>query len=173
VALVALLACLLGGLKLAESAGKGGGPGGAGAQDRPSPTPSPTPKRSPVASDGKMRFTLAGFTCGQREIGDWPLTRKPGGQYCLAEIKVENTSDSKGRIWVGNQKLRDSDGKEYGPDELSWVYYDKSRPLFNEIGPGDAVSGTLVYDVPEGLTFTELRVKSGLVGGDSSAIKLR
>ncbi|WP_433604386.1 serine/threonine-protein kinase [Dactylosporangium sp. CA-139114] len=173
IGLVALLGCLLGGLKLAESAGKGGAGAQAGAPTTsPTPSPSPTPKRSPVASDGRMRFTLAGFACGKKELGDWPLTRKPGGQYCLADLKVENTGDSKGRIWVGNQKLRDS-GKEYGPDEFSWVYYDKSRPLFGEIGPGDSVTGTLVFDVPDGLTFTELRVRSGLVGGDSSAIKLR
>ncbi|WP_433223552.1 protein kinase domain-containing protein [Dactylosporangium sp. CS-047395] len=172
IALVALLGCLLGGLRLAEKAGKGGAGAQPGEPTR-SPTPSPTPKRSPVAGDGKMRFTLAGFSCGKQELGDWPLTRKAGGQYCLAELKVENTSDSKGRIWVGNQKLRDSDGHEYGPDELAWLWYEDARPLFNEIGPGDSVTGTLVYDVPEGLTFTELRVKSGLVGGDSSAIKLR
>ncbi|WP_426514316.1 serine/threonine-protein kinase [Dactylosporangium sp. McL0621] len=173
VALVALLACLLGGLKLAESAGKGGGAGAQPGQPAKPPTPSPTPKRSPVASDGKMRFTLAKFECGKKELGDWPLTRKPAGQYCLAALKVENTSDSKGRIWAGNQKLRDGDGKEYGPDEFSWVYYEPSRPLFGEIAAGDAVTGTLVFDVPDGVTFTELRVKSGLVGGDGSAIKLR
>ncbi|MFI5907812.1 protein kinase [Dactylosporangium sp. NPDC051541] len=172
IALVALLACLLVGLNLAQKAGRGelGSPGPS--PTRASPTPSPTPKRSPVAEDGKLRFTLAGFSCGHQELGDWPLTRKPGGQYCLAQLKIENTADSKGRIWVGYQKLRDSGGQEYGPDELAWVWYADARPLFNEIGPGSAVTGTLVFDVPAGLTFTELRVKSGLVGGDSSTIRL-
>jgi hypothetical protein len=172
-ALVALLACLLGGLKLAESAGQGAAQGGGGPSPTRSPSPSPSPKASSVATDGKLRFTLAGFRCGVQELGDWPLTRKPGGQFCLVELKVENTAASKGRLWVGNQKLRDADGTEYGADELSWVYYEKARPLFNEIGPGATVTGTLVYDVPTGLKFTELRVKSGLVGGDSSAIRLR
>ncbi|MFB9446571.1 protein kinase [Dactylosporangium vinaceum] len=169
-ALIALLAVLLVALSLAQKAGRGelGSP----APTPASPTPSPTPKRSPVAQDGKLRFTLAGFSCGRKELGDWPLTRKPDGQYCLAQLKVENTGDSKARIWVGYQKLRDSAGKEYGPDELAWVWYADARPLFNEIAPDTAVTGTLVFDVPEGLQFTELRVKSGLVGGDSSAIRL-
>ncbi|MFG2040154.1 protein kinase [Dactylosporangium sp. NPDC048998] len=176
VGLVALVAFLLVGLKLAESAGRGG----AGAQQQqtppssrsPSPSPSPSPKPSPVAADGKLRFTLASFSCGAKQLGDFPLVRKPKGQFCLAELKVENTGDKVGRVWIGNQKLRDSGGTEYGPDEWSLLYYDKTRPLASDIAPGASVTGTLVFDVPAGLTFTELRVKSGLVGGDSRAIKL-
>ncbi|GAA2333309.1 hypothetical protein GCM10010170_012460 [Dactylosporangium salmoneum] len=176
-ALVALLACLLVGLKLAESAGQKG-PGAQGAQGAapPStkpPSPSPSPKPSPVAVDGKLRFTVAKFACGTKELGDWPLVRRPKGQFCLVDLKVENTGGSTGRLWIGNQKLRDSGGTEYGPDEWSLVYYDKSRPLANDIAPGATVQGTVVYDVPAGLTFTELRVRSGLVGGDGGVIKLR
>ncbi|MER7007592.1 serine/threonine-protein kinase [Dactylosporangium sp. NPDC000555] len=176
VGLVALLACLLGGLMLAENAGRGGS--GAQQQKPPSPpspsrSPSPSPKSSPVAAEGKLRFTLASFSCGAKQLGDWPLVRKPKGQFCLAELKVENTGDGTGRLWIGNQKLRDSGGTEYGPDEWSLLYYDRTRPLANDIAPGASVTGTLVFDVPAGLTFTELRVKSGLVGGDSSALRLR
>ncbi|MEV6931765.1 DUF4352 domain-containing protein, partial [Dactylosporangium sp. NPDC051485] len=175
VALVALLACLLAGLKLAESAGRKG-PGEQGAQGAAPPStkpPSPTPKPSPVAVDGKLRFTVAKVDCGTKELGDWPLVRRPKGQFCLVDLKVENTGGSTGRLWIGNQKLRDSGGTEYGPDEWSLVYYDKSRPLASDIAPGQAVQGTVVYDVPAGLTFTGLRVRSGLVGGDGSVIKLR
>ncbi|MGI5241325.1 protein kinase domain-containing protein [Dactylosporangium sp. CA-139066] len=172
VALAALLACLLGGLKLAESAGRG-----AQAGDRPapasSPPPKPSPKPSPTVTDGKLRFSVVRFSCGVKEVGDWPLMQKPkGGQFCLVDLKVENTGDSKGRLWIGNQKLRDSGGTEYDPDAWSLLYYDKTRPLANDIGPGETVQGTLVYDVPAGLKFTELRVRSGLVGGSSSSLKL-
>ncbi|WP_432824380.1 serine/threonine-protein kinase [Dactylosporangium sp. CA-092794] len=176
VALVALLACLLGGLKLAESAGRGhaGAPAAGPSPTRsPSRSPSPSPKPSPVATDGKLKFTLAGFSCGVKEVGDWPLVRRPAGQFCLADLRVENTGGSAGRLWPGNQQLRDSGGTQYAADQWSWLYYSKTRPLVNDIGPGETATGTLVFDVPTGLTFTELRVKSGIVGGDGSTIRLR
>jgi hypothetical protein len=173
IALVALLACLLGALRVAESAGGGEGDSNGGA-DAPPPTParSPTPKPSPVTADGKLRFTVAGFSCGTAELGDWPVTKKPQGQFCLVVLRIDNTGDGTGRVWIGSQHLRDADGKEYSPDELSWIYYDKTRPLLDEIGPGKSVTGTLVFDVPAGVRFTELRVKDGLLS-DGSSIKLR
>ena len=68
--------------------------------------------------------------------------------------------------------LRDADTKEYSPDELSWIYYDATRPLLNEIGPGKSVTGTLVFDVPAGVKLTELRVKDSPLSSGST-IRLR
>jgi hypothetical protein len=173
IALVALLACLLGALKLAESAGGGGGAEpGATPEAQRARSKAPEPKPSPVAADGKLRFTVAGFSCGTAELGPWPVTKKAQGQFCLVELRVQNIGDGKGRVWLGSQHLRDVDDKEYSPDELSWIYYDRTRPLLNEIGPGNSVTGTLVFDVPPGLTFAALRVKDTPLSAGST-IRLR
>ncbi|MFB9179568.1 serine/threonine-protein kinase [Dactylosporangium sucinum] len=169
IGLVALLACVLGALKLTgdgDGDGDAGAPGGGG--QGTSAAAKPSPKRSPVAADGKLRFTVAGLSCGTTELGPWPVTKQSQGQFCLVELKVENVGSGSGRVWLGSQHLRDVDAREYSPDELSWIYFDKTRPLLAEINPGNSVTGTLVYDVPKGVRLAELRVKEHpLSGGET------
>jgi hypothetical protein len=172
VTLVLLLACLLGGLKLAGTAGSGDADPGAVPSVQGTKGRSPEQKPSPITADGKLRFTVARFSCGTEEIGEWPVTKPAQGQFCLVELQVENIGDGAGRVWLGSQRLRDVEGKEYKPDELSWIYYDRTRPLLNEINPGNSVTGTLVFDVPVSATFAELRVKDSPLSAGST-IRLR
>ncbi|UWZ33640.1 protein kinase [Dactylosporangium roseum] len=173
VALATVLACLFGVLKLAESAGDdNGGKGGPGAVPDAARTTAKPPKPSPVAADGKLRFTVAGLSCGTTELGPWPVTKQAQGQFCLVELKVENIGDGNARVWLGSQHLRDADAREYSPDELSWIYYEKTRPLLSDINPGNSITGTLVFDVPAGVTLAELRVKEHPLSGGKT-IRLR
>ncbi|MDG6105143.1 protein kinase [Dactylosporangium aurantiacum] len=157
VAVLIVLGCLWGVFNLAGSAGSGDPQAGPSSAAPASKAPSRRP--SPVATDGGVRFTVVGFECGAAQVGQWPVVKQAQGQFCLVELKVENLGTGGTRIWQGSQRLRDTEGNEHKPDEWSWLYNEATRPLYGEIKAGKPVVGTLVFDVPKGLSFDVLVVK--------------
>jgi serine/threonine protein kinase len=157
VAVLIVLGCLWGVFRLADSAGSGdpqAGPSTAAPASR-----APSKKPSPVATDGGIRFTVVDFSCGVAQIGKRPLTKDAKGEFCLVQLQVENLGTGGTYIWQGSQRLRDTAGNDHKPDDWSWLYNEATRPLYGEIKAGRPVTGTLVFDVPKGLSFDVLVVK--------------
>jgi hypothetical protein len=123
----------------------------------PVPTaPAPAPAGGPTVRDGGLAFTLTGMRCGDTDLGSWPTRKHANGQFCLVDVQVENVGDHTGFVFLGSQRLLDATGKEYPADDWSWVYYPQSRTFTSTIDAGTAVSGTMVFDTPPGVHFTQL-----------------
>lgn len=160
VAVLIVLGCLWGVFNLADSAGSGkDGAAKAGPSTAAPASKVPSKKPSPVGTDGGVRFTVTGFECGVKRIGDWPIVKDAEGEFCLVEVRVENLGTGSTRIYQGSQRLRDTDGNDHKADDWSWLYNAETRPLYGEIRAGKPVTGTLVFDVPKGLRFDVLVVK--------------
>ncbi|MEV4516233.1 DUF4352 domain-containing protein, partial [Dactylosporangium sp. NPDC049525] len=169
VAVLIVLGCLWGVFRLADSAGSGDPQAGPSTAAPASKAPSKKP--SPVATDGGIRFTVVDFGCGVAQIGKRPVVRQAKGEFCLVELQVENLGSGGTYIWQGSQRLRDTDGNDHKPDDWSWLYNEATRPLYGEIKAGKPVTGTLVFDVPKGLSFDVLVVKQQPLS-DGTVIRL-
>lgn len=132
---------------VASVAGGGGGDdgGGGGSDDAAETTGIGSP-----AADGKFTFTVNDFECGVKKVGTGPFAEKAQGEFCVAELTVENTGDEAQLMDASSQYLYVGD-KEYSADS-EVVLSDKRAEAFflEDINPGNTVDGIVVWDVPEG-----------------------
>lgn len=108
-----------------------------------------------TAVDGKFTFTVKGITCGKTSVGtNQYLTKDAQGQFCLLDITVKNTGDESQSLLSSNQKLFNTDGKQYSADDTATMYAssDGTGSWYNNINPGNSVEGTIVFDIPKDQT---------------------
>lgn len=115
---------------------------------------STTAKIGEAANDGKFEFTVKGLTCGKATVGtNQYLTRTAQGQYCLLAVTVKNIGDEKQSLLSSNQLLFDAAGKKYSADDTATIYAaPEGSSWYSDINPGNSVEGTIVFDVPKGVT---------------------
>lgn len=103
------------------------------------------------AEDGNFTFTVHAVECGETTIGNNQFTRtEANGEFCIAEMTVENHGDEASLMDGGSQYLY-IDGKKYSADTDA-IFADKRAEAFfvEEINPGLSVDGIVVWDVPPG-----------------------
>jgi len=101
------------------------------------------------AVDGQFTFTVNSLECGATSVGTDVLTEEAQGQFCLLSLRVENTGDMAQSLFADSQVLLDGAGTEYSSSFQATLANDpEGDALFNEINPGNAVEGTIVFDVP-------------------------
>lgn len=102
------------------------------------------------AADGKFTFTVNSFECGEDTIGKGFLKAEAKGEYCIAEVTVENTGDES-QLMDGSSQYLYIDDKRYSADSDA-IFADKRAEAFfiEEINPGLSVDGIIVWDVPAG-----------------------
>lgn len=103
------------------------------------------------AEDGNFTFTVQGIDCGVKTLGNNQFTRtKAQGEFCIAEMTVENHGDEASLMDGSSQYLFIGD-KRYSADTDA-IFADKRAEAFfiEEINPGLTVDGIIVWDVPSG-----------------------
>lgn len=103
------------------------------------------------AADGKFTFTVHSFECGIKTLGNNQFTRtKAKGEFCIAEMTVENTGNEAQLMDGSSQYLYIGD-KKYSADSDA-IFADKRAEAFfiEEINPGLTVDGIVVWDIPSG-----------------------
>jgi hypothetical protein len=108
------------------------------------------------ANDGKFEFTVSSVECGKVSVGtNQYLTKSPQGQYCLLNISVKNIGDQAQSLISSNQYLLNANGQKYSADDSATLYNSPSgSSWYNNINPGNSVSGAIVFDVPKDQTPT-------------------
>lgn len=99
--------------------------------------------------------TSQGVECGKASVGtNEYLTQKAQGQFCLLSLTVKNIGDEKQSLFSSNQKLFNAAGQEYSADDTATMYAssDTTSTWFNDINPGNSVSGVIVFDLPKDQT---------------------
>lgn len=118
------------------------------------------------ASDGQFTFTVHSFECGEKTLGkNRFLKAKAKGEFCIAEVTVENTGD-KSQLMDGSSQYLYIGDKEYSADSDA-IFADKRAEAFfvEEINPGLSVEGIIVWDVPVGSNPDRLELHDSAFSG--------
>ncbi|MFC7276769.1 DUF4352 domain-containing protein [Paractinoplanes rhizophilus] len=132
-----------------------------------------TPGLNQPARDGKFEFTVTRVKCGATKVGSSLLGEKAQGQYCLITLRVKNIGKEAQAFADSAQKAYDAKKVEYSADSGAGIYVNEdNQVLFQDINPGNAVTGTLVFDVPKGTKLTSLELHDSVFSG-GVAVKLQ
>lgn len=115
-----------------------------------------TAKIGQAANDGKFEFTVSSVQCGQASVGsNQYLTKTAQGQYCLLNVSVKNIGDQAQSLLSSNQYLLNASGQKYSADDTATLYNaPNGTSWYNDINPGNSVTGAIVFDVPKDQTPT-------------------
>jgi hypothetical protein len=116
--------------------------------------------------DGQLEFVLTRWRCGVPEIGAGIWVHPAAGQYCLADLEVHNIGGGSRTLFEPLVKVHDKDGRTYEADARARFYLGaSSRGLWASVEPGEEVSGTAAFDVPESALPVQLELHDGLLSG--------
>jgi hypothetical protein len=116
-----------------------------------------------AAVDGDLSFTISDVSCGKTSLGDQYLSVDAQGQFCLVAVQVENIGKEPQTMFGSNQKVFDSEGREFSSDSTASFYLkDGSDTLWEEINPGNTLKGTLIFDVPAGVKLTKAELHESM-----------
>lgn len=109
--------------------------------------------------DGMFEFTVESFECGETTVEDptTGVTEQAQGQFCVAEMTVENIGDEVRGFADFNQELVDADGREYEASPVASYYLTEGgRTVFENVNPGNNIAVRVAWDVPEDIEPAQL-----------------
>lgn len=115
--------------------------------------------------DGKFEFVITGVEDGGTEVGSEFLSEKAQGRFHLVHITVTNIGDEAQMMSDSNQKVRDEQGRTFETNSSAAIYMDDNDLWLTDINPGNTMSGTLVFDMPEGSTPVEIELHDSMFSG--------
>lgn len=104
----------------------------------------PPPGLNQEARDGKFAFTVTRVDRAAR-VSDEFETKTAQGIYVLVSITIANTGTKPQSFFAVNQKLKDSEGREF---EASFGTFTGEFHDGDNINPGNQVYAKLAFDVP-------------------------
>jgi hypothetical protein len=118
--------------------------------------------------DGQFEFVVRSVACGARSVGQGLAAKRALAQFCLVELRVENTGTEGRTFGGGGQYLFDDAGKRHDPDLDATVRHGDGRLLSTHLNPGQRLEGTLVYDVPDPVDLARVELHDGAFSGGAS-----
>lgn len=116
------------------------------------------------AKDGDFTFVVTKVEKGPAKIGNEFVNERAQGVFWFVRLKVTNHGDEPGLFSDGDQKVL-AGGKEYGADTEAAILLDDNEVWLEEINPGNTASGTLVYDLPKGVTPEKIELHDSMFSG--------
>jgi len=125
-----------------------------GSKDTKTQAKAETAKVGQAANDGKFEFTVTSVECGKASVGaNQYLTKTAQGQYCLLNVSVKNIGDQAQSLVSSNQYLLNASGQKYSADDTATLYNaPNGTSWYNDINPGNSVTGAIVFDIPKDQT---------------------
>ncbi|MFC6705213.1 DUF4352 domain-containing protein [Flexivirga alba] len=115
---------------------------------------------TPVKS-GDLQFTVTKVVRDQTQVGQQYLTQKAQGRYTLVYVTVRNVGKESETLDDSEQKIKDADSKTYETDSMAELSMKNNDVWLQQINPGNAVDGILVYDMPAGVKATAIDFSGG------------
>ncbi|GIF04218.1 DUF4352 domain-containing protein [Actinoplanes siamensis] len=116
--------------------------------------------------DGKLEFTITKMSCGKTTVGSEYLNKKAQGQFCLISLTVKNIGKEAQTFAGSVQKAYDAKGTEFSNDTAAEIYANADAQTFlNDINPGNAVTGNLIFDVPKSTKLTRIELHDSFFSG--------
>jgi len=129
----------------------------------PPPPVIPAGPVSAVAPTGGFAFDVTGLRCGVSSIGPDGLEQRPGGQFCLLDLKVTNKGREPELFASDVLRIHEANGESYAVAEQAAVFLnDRSPSLLDEIAPGGTVAGVFPFDVPTDARLTDVTLHGTL-----------
>ena len=120
--------------------------------------------------DGKFAFIATQVEPPVKSVGGDFLSKAAQGEFILVHIDVTNTSDQPQSYFGSNQKLIDTQGREFTNDTEAEIYLNDE--VHSEINPGNKFSVILAFDVPVGTQTAALEFHdSAFSGGVQVAVQ--
>jgi hypothetical protein len=114
------------------------------------PRKSHAPGLGDMAKDGKFAFKVTKVEKGLSQVGEGFTVYQAQGQYVLVHLTVKNIGDEAQLFSDSAQKLIDAEGRTFDAEsEAAALGLKNSNALLNNINPGNAVDGILLFDVPK------------------------
>lgn len=114
--------------------------------------------------DGKFEFVVQNVERGVTSVGDQFTSQTPQGEYVLVTVNVANIGNEQQLFDTTSQKLLDAQGREYSTDTVATVTEDPNLG-FSQINPGNSLVATLVFDIPTGVSPSEIELHDSLFSG--------
>lgn len=116
--------------------------------------------------DGKFEFTVGDVECGVDSVGNEFLGEQAQGQFCLVTVDVTNIGDEPQTFSDSDQKAFTAEGVEYSTNSAASIYANENDSVFfNEINPGNKITGVLVFDVPADVQLASLELHDSFLSG--------
>ncbi|GAA2650439.1 MULTISPECIES: DUF4352 domain-containing protein [Streptomyces] len=153
--------------------------GSLGGQDSTAPPPATKAKAKAVtdsgrlpgvgepARDGKFEFTVTRLQPGVGHIGG-AYGQDAQGQFYLVHMTVKNIGDRARTFDGADQKLIDRNGSKYSADTAAAIHLDGSDSFLQQINPGNAVDGIVVFDVPKNADPVRIELHDSLFSGGTT-----
>ncbi|MGO2048261.1 MAG: DUF4352 domain-containing protein [Brachybacterium tyrofermentans] len=152
----------------ASSASDGGGDPGAIDEDGPdeedgpteSATADPPAAGTPSGMSGESDGSAITVTSTERtqELSDSLWESTTSNEYFVVNIDYTNKSEESQDLWANDFILVGTDGKEYSSNTDASLAVEDPL-IIEEVNPGLTISGTLIFEVPPGTEFTEMRLQ--------------
>lgn len=117
------------------------------------------------AIDGKFAFTVTKVKCGIDSVGSSSFGAEAQGQFCLVSLNIENVGDEPQTMFADNQKVFDSEGREFSADTASMLYLEGASTWIKEINPGNTLKGELLFDVPADASLDYIELHDSMFSG--------
>ncbi|GGV24528.1 hypothetical protein GCM10010182_53890 [Actinomadura cremea] len=116
--------------------------------------------------DGKFAFTVTKVQKGVERVGNEYAGSDAQGRFVLVHITVENIGDE-ARMFDGtNQTLIDTGGREFQADTEAAIWSNQeTRSFLEQINPGNAVRGVVIFDVPENVKLKAIELHDSMFSG--------
>ncbi|HXV92857.1 MAG TPA: DUF4190 domain-containing protein [Pseudonocardia sp.] len=103
--------------------------------------------------DGSFAFTVTDVEWNLQSLGAGPTESVAQGSYVLVHVTVTNVGGQAVSFSEVGQTLLDARGRTFDPEPaVAALSIPDNERILAPIAPGASVDGTLVFDVPDGLT---------------------
>lgn len=114
--------------------------------------------------DGKFEFRVLGMTRAAQagDVSNPYMTVDAQGEFIILTMSVANIGDQAQSYFGGNQKLIDSNGREYEANSEADMWMNSGT---GDINPGNSIQVKAAFDVPPGTQPAELEVHDSMFSG--------
>ncbi|RLP75489.1 DUF4352 domain-containing protein [Mycetocola tolaasinivorans] len=119
---------------------------------------------TPVTA-GSMEFTVTGVEEAGASVGGQYLSATAQGRFVRVALSVKNVGNNPETFLVNYLKVEDSQGRSFNADSSATIYDTASADTWiSEINPGNAVTGSVIFDLPADAELATLTVSNSVWG---------
>jgi hypothetical protein len=115
--------------------------------------------------DGKFEFVVSKVECGAKTLGEAPFASEAQGEYCVVSLTVKNIGNEAQMFSGSNQIAYNAQDQKFTSDGGATLFLADTNSFLEDINPGNAVDGVVVFDVAPGTTLTRLELHDSFWSG--------
>ncbi|HEX2804646.1 MAG TPA: DUF4352 domain-containing protein [Kineosporiaceae bacterium] len=109
-------------------------------------------------NEGTMEFTVVGVRTTAK-VGNATLNQTAQGTFVLVSMTARNFGNQAQMFDLSSQTFLDAAGRQYPSSGAAAMFLGaEAKGFLQQIDPGNAVTGVVVFDVPRGTKLTTLKL---------------